>query len=251
MTAETPQAATVTPITSAAVLCTPAKAEAPAASTQQTSSPALTGAPLPAVAMQGRESAHLTLASNRSLALRLQQVAVRTFALALYRIGRVGPAGVAGLLATTAAVIIGVVGLVSIHNATDSLAAQITQLQQHPNAAARIEDGLGKVITTLPTRDQMPEVIGQMLRQAGLAGVTLNTGHYAYSPPKTGRIGRYELEFPLKAEYPNVRDFINRTLNAVPSAGLDKLRIERKAVGDALVNADVRFVVFVRSESVE
>jgi hypothetical protein len=64
-------------------------------------------------------------------------------------------------------------------------------------------------------------------------------------------VGRYELEFPLKAEYPKVRDFINRTLNAVPSAGLDKLRIERKAVGDALVNADVRFVVFVRSESVE
>jgi hypothetical protein len=171
--------------------------------------------------------------------------------LALYKMGRMGPAGVAGLLTTTAAVIIVVVGVVSIHNATDSLAAQITRLQQHPNAAPRIEDGLGKVITTLPTRDQMPVVIEQVLQQAGLAGVALETGHYAYSPPKTGSVGRYELEFPLKAEYPNVRNFIDRTLTAVPSAGLDKLRIERKAVGDTLVNADVRFVVFVRSESVQ
>jgi hypothetical protein len=171
--------------------------------------------------------------------------------LALYKIGRMGPAGVAGLLTTTAAVIIGAVGVVSIHNATDSLAAQIAGLQQHPNAAPRIEDGLGKVITALPTRDQMPVVIEHVLQQAGLAGVALDTGHYAYSPPKTGSVGRYELEFPLKAEYPNVRNFINRTLTAVPSAGLDKLRIERKAVGDTLVNADVRFVVFVRSESVE
>jgi hypothetical protein len=97
----------------------------------------------------------------------------------------------------------------------------------------------------------MPVVIGQVLQQASLAGVALDIGHYAYSPPKTGNVGRYEIEFPLKAEYPNVRDFINRTLKAVPSAGLDKLRIERKAVGDALVNADVRFVVFVRSESVK
>jgi hypothetical protein len=171
--------------------------------------------------------------------------------LALYRIGQVGPAGVAGLLATTAAVVIAVFGVVSIQNATDSLTAQITRLQQHPNVAPRIEDGLGKVITTLPTRDQMPVVIGQMLQQARLAGVALDTGHYVYIPPKTGGVGRYELEFPLKAEYPNVRDFINKALTAVPSAGLDKLRIERKAVGDVLVNAEVRFVVFVRSESVE
>jgi hypothetical protein len=238
MTAETPQAATVTPIASAAVICAPVTPESPAAATPQTSA----SEPV---------SAQLTPAANRSLSRRLRQVAVRTIPLALYKIGQMGPAGVAGLLATTAAVIIGVVGVVSINNATDSLAAQIARLQQHPNAAARIEDGLGKVITTLPTRDQMPVVIEHVLQQAGLAGVALDTGHYAYSPPKTGSVGRYELEFPLKAEYPKVRNFINRTLTAVPSAGLDKLRIERKAVGDTLVNADVRFVVFVRSESVE
>jgi hypothetical protein len=237
MTAETPQAATVTPIASAALVCAPVT-ESPAAATAQTSA----SEPV---------SAQLTPAANRSLSRRLQQVAVRTIPLALYKIGQMGPAGVAGMLATTAAVIIGVFGVVSIHNATDSLAVQIAGLQHHPNAAPRIEDGLGKVITTLPTRDQMPVVIEHVLQQAGLAGVALDTGHYAYSPPKTGSVGRYELEFPLKAEYPNVRNFINRTLTAVPSAGLDRLRIERKAVGDTLVNADVRFVVFVRSESVE
>ena len=237
MTAETPQTATVTPIASAALVCAPVT-ESLAAATAQTSA----SEPV---------SAQLTPAANRSLSRRLQQVAVRTIPLALYKIGQMGPAGVAGMLATTAAVIIGAVGVVSIHNATDSLAAQIAGLQQHPNAAPRIEDGLGKVITALPTRDQMPVVIEHVLQQAGLAGVALDTGHYAYSPPKTGSVGRYELEFPLKAEYPNVRNFINRTLTAVPSAGLDKLRIERKAVGDTLVNADVRFVVFVRSESVE
>jgi hypothetical protein len=251
VTAETPQAATVTLITSAPVACGAATQAPPATTNQQPSVAEPAQAPVAALAVPGHESAHLSLASNRSLSLRLRQVAVRTIPLALYRIGRVGPAGVAGLLATTAAAVIVVVGLLSIRNATDSLTAQISRLQQHPNTAARIEDGLGKVITTLPTRDQMPVVIGQVLQQASLAGVALDIGHYAYSPPKTGNVGRYEIEFPLKAEYPNVRDFINRTLKAVPSAGLDKLRIERKAVGDALVNADVRFVVFVRSESVK
>jgi hypothetical protein len=236
MTDDAPQTATVTPLTSAAAICGTGTPDPVATAAQESSA---------------SEPAHATLAAKRGLSLPLRQVAIRTTGLALYKIGRLGPAGAAGLLATTAAVIIAIVGVVSIHNATESLAAQITRLQQRPDATPRIEDGLRKVITTLPTRDQMPVVIGQMLQQARLAGVALDTGHYVYIPPKTGGVGRYELEFPLKAEYPNVRDFINKALTAVPSAGLDKLRIERKAVGDALVNAEVRFVVFVRSESVE
>ena len=37
--------------------------------------------------------------------------------------------------------------------------------------------------------------------------------------------------------------------NAVPAASLEKLRFERKAVGEQVVNADVGFVVFVRGEA--
>jgi len=160
---------------------------------------------------------------------------------------RVGPAGIAGVAATLAAVAIGATALIAGRNATDTLAAQIASAQHRPNIVSSTEEGIGKVVAALPTRDQIPAVIGVMLQQAQQSGVALDTGHYSYSPPKGGGVGRYELEFPVKADYPSVRDFINRTLTAVPSAGLDKLRIERKVVGDTVVSADVRFVVFVRS----
>jgi hypothetical protein len=78
--------------------------------------------------------------------------------------------------------------------------------------------------------------------------VPLDTGHYVYSPAKAGAIARYDLEFPVKASYPDIRVFINRTLTAVPAAALGKLHVERKAVGDQVVSADIGFVVFVRSE---
>jgi hypothetical protein len=91
-------------------------------------------------------------------------------------------------------------------------------------------------------------VIGQIFIQAKEAGVPLDTGHYVYSPAKAGAIARYDLEFPVKASYPDIRGFINRTLTAVPAAALGKLHVERKAVGDQVVNADIGFVVFVRSE---
>jgi hypothetical protein len=89
------------------------------------------------------------------------------------------------------------------------------------------------------------------VQQARAAGVELTKGQYTYTRAAAGAgagvgLGRYELDFPVTATYPGVRDFINKTLTHVPSAGLFKLSIERKAIGDGEVIADVRFVVFVR-----
>jgi hypothetical protein len=79
--------------------------------------------------------------------------------------------------------------------------------------------------------------------------VSIDKGRYAYVPAKAGSIGRYEVEFPVSAAYPAIRTFINGTLTAVPAASLEKVRFERKAVGEQVVNADVGFVVFVRGEA--
>jgi hypothetical protein len=105
------------------------------------------------------------------------------------------------------------------------------------------------VVASLPTRAEIPAVIGKIYAQAQTAGVSIDKGRYAYVPAKGGAIGRYEVEFPVSAAYPAIRTFINGTLTAVPAASLDKLRFERKAVGEQVVNADVGFVVFVRGEA--
>ena len=163
-----------------------------------------------------------------------------------YQIVRAGPVGLTGVAAMLVAIGLAMVTLISIQGRTDTLTQQIARVRQHPIAPPSAEDALSRAVSTLPTRDQIPAVIGQILAQATQAGITLESGHYAYSAQGTTGVARYELEFPLKAEYPSVRNFINRTLTAVPAAGLDRLHIERKVVGDSLVKADVRFVVFVR-----
>jgi hypothetical protein len=165
---------------------------------------------------------------------------------AQYRIARLGAIGSTGVAALVAAIVIALGVLVPGQNAIRALNADIVRAQHQPQAAETPEEGLGRFVGTLPTRGQIPVVIGQILQQAQQAGVPLDSGHYAFSPARSGGVGRYELEFPVKASYPQVRDFINRTLTAVPAAGLDKLHIERKTVADETVNADVRFVVFVR-----
>jgi hypothetical protein len=194
-----------------------------------------------------RQPAPPASVSAQNIVSRLSGSITRAIPAGRYQLLRLGPAAVVGVAATLTAVVIGLTAIMSIRNATHDLELRIANARQHPRAP-RPEDTAGRLVSALPSREQMPAVLGQVLQQARLAGVVLATGHYAYSPPKAGQVARYELDFPLKAEYPSVRDFIDRTLTAVPAAGLDKLDIERKAVGDTLVNADVRFVVFVRSE---
>jgi hypothetical protein len=165
---------------------------------------------------------------------------------AIYRLQQLGPVGVVGLAGIVSAIVVAMTVLISLQYATADLRAKLSA-PHHPAAAmVHPEDELGHLVTTLPDRNAIPGVLGEIAHQAALAGVTLTGGHYSYSPPKSGSVGRYEMEFPVEADYPGVRDFINRTLTAVPAAGLDKLHMERKTVGDTLVRADVRFVVFVR-----
>ena len=168
---------------------------------------------------------------------------------AQYQLTRLGALGMTGLAAMLAAVVIGLGALIPGQNAIRALDADIARAtQHHPPHEVTPEEGIGRLVAALPTRGQIPAVIGLVLQQAQQAGVPLDVGHYAFVPAKSGSVGRYELEFPVRASYPQVRDFINRTLTAIPAAGLDKLRIERKTVADQVVNADVRFVVFVRGE---
>lgn len=179
----------------------------------------------------------------------LQRMTTHTLPVTWYRIARVGPAGLVGGAAILAAITIFTLAMVTERHAADALSARLAHVQTHPGELVTPDAGAGRVLTALPRRQEMPAVLGLVLEQARAANVGLDNGHYTYSVPKGGNgIARYELEFPVKASYPNVRDFINRTLSAVPAAGLDKLRIERKAVGDSLVSADIRFVVFVRAE---
>jgi hypothetical protein len=164
-----------------------------------------------------------------------------------YQITRLGVAGQAGLAAFAAAAALAIVALVPAHNGLLSLQDALLRAQ-HPAAAVGIGETVPRFVASLPTRTQMPAVIGQMLAQAQAAGVALDKGRYSYEPAKAGTIGRYEVEFPVSAAYPAIRSFINGTLTAVPAAALDKLRLERKAVGEQNVNADISFVVFVRGE---
>lgn len=164
-----------------------------------------------------------------------------------YRLTRLGWSGLGGIAALIAAGVVAITLLLPAHQSVVAMRAELSKAAA-PFAHRSASFSGDSLIATLPTRMQIPAVLGQVIAQANKAGVALDEGRYSYSPPKAGTLGRYAFEFPVSAPYPAVRDFIDRTLIAVPAVGLDKLRIERKKIGDTAINAEIGFVVFVRGE---
>jgi hypothetical protein len=116
----------------------------------------------------------------------------------------------------------------------------------HSLPSAKPEQSPQQFAATLPTREQVPALLGQVLVQATDAGIALDQGRYTYSPATSNRLARYTFEFPVKADYGNIRTFIDKSLAAIPALGLDKLHVERKNVADTVVSADVGFVIYLR-----
>jgi hypothetical protein len=218
-----------------------ADAAVPAMTPQVVEAPA----PVPSPTVAARIAA-APLAVRAAALVRVQAAAGQLVPQLQYQVMRLGTAGQAGLAALVAALAVAIGALVPAYHALQTLNTDIARVQ-HPSAVNNIEQAIPRLVASLPTRAQIPAVLGQVFAEAQAAGVPLSTGRYAYTPAKAGAIAHYELEFPVKAGYPEIRTFINRTLTAVPAAVLDKLHLERKAVGDQQVNADIGFVVFVRS----
>jgi hypothetical protein len=200
-----------------------------------------------AVAIPAKPKAAAPAVARVTAIARVRELAGAIVPQLQYRVARLGAVGLVGIAALLAAAAITLGALLPGQSAIRTLDADIARARQRPPVENTPEEGLGRLVSSLPTRGQIPLVIGEVLQQARQSGVPLDSGHYSFTQ-KAGNIGRYELEFPVKASYPQIRDFINRTLTAVPAAGLDKLHIERRSVTEETVNADVRFVIFVRGE---
>jgi hypothetical protein len=165
-----------------------------------------------------------------------------------YRLARLGATGLAGTAALLVAMGLLVSVLLPAQRSMEALRAQLAQMPHGAAAPAPDTNPVDRFVAQLPSRAQVPMVLALVLGQADKAQVSLEQGHYAYATEHSGTLPRYSFEFPIKGSYPAIRAFVDNTLQAIPAAGLSKLVVERKNVGDASVNATVGFIVYLRPE---
>jgi hypothetical protein len=200
------------------------------------------------VAQAARQAAPLALTSS-SLQARLDRFMVRALPELRYRLMRLGVPGIAGLVSLAAALVCVCALLIPTRQSIEALKANLSQTVQFGPAPAAHTSSPQQFAGTLPSRRQVPALLGTVLTQANDAGVVLEQGKYVFTPAGANQLARYSFEFPVKADYTSIRDFINRALTAIPALGLDKLHIERKNIGDAAVSAEVGFVIYLKGDA--
>ncbi len=80
---------------------------------------------------------------------------------------------------------------------------------------------------------------------ARAARLELHQGEYRLEAPGPG-LAAYRITLPLRGTYPQVREFVSGVLEKMPVVSVDAVRFERKKVGDAQLEAQVRLTLYLR-----
>ena len=204
-------------------------------------------APLATVAPASTAPVGLLRPTVATTLARFQSFTHRALAESAYRLRRVGATGLSGIALVVAALVLFIANNLPQSTAVAALKAQILHLAPLGQAPMVATPG-GTVLAALPKRDDAPTVVGKVFAQAAAAGVELSRGQYEYVPSRDGVAARYRMTFPVRTTYPKLRDFMDRTLIALPAVAIEGLRVERKKVGDEEVDAELKLSAYVRSE---
>jgi hypothetical protein len=161
------------------------------------------------------------------------------------RTGRLGLIGMALLIASA---VFAFSTEVEVTNEVAALRGELATARARTASRPRAPAGdAARTFGHLPARADMPTLLALLLKQADTAQLSLNAGKYEMTSSKNGDITRYRVTLPVTGPYPRIRRFIDATLAALPAASISDLRIQRKTVGDAVVEAQIRLTFYTRS----
>lgn len=225
--------------------------DSPAQSVEVASPPAYPAVPTPALAAAPAPHAATLTASPippRSAAGVMQAYGNRMLAETLYQARRMGTAMLAGITAVVLAATVFFANNLPQGGVVAALKGQLAHLARPVGGAAAVGPSPGAALSALPSRADAPEIVAKIVEEARASGVELPRGQYEYVPARDGVAASYRMTFPVHATYPQLREFMDRTLVALPAVAVEGMHIERKTVGDAGVDAELKFSAFVRSE---
>jgi Tfp pilus assembly protein PilO len=159
-------------------------------------------------------------------------------------IGRTGRPGLVGIALLLAAAVF----LFSTHR---EVAAEVEALRAElPTASGKVSPAAADridahpVVRALPARTEMPAILRKLFDHAVKARLAIDTGRYEIRETRRGGVVRTHVTFPVTGPYPKIRTFIDTTLATMPAVALGELALERRSIGDGVVEAQIGMIVY-------
>lgn len=102
-----------------------------------------------------------------------------------------------------------------------------------------------------PAESEMAGSVGVLNAVARRQGVQLNQAEFKFSVEPSGLLGRYSIVLPVKADYRALRGFIREAMREMPGLALEELNIRRSDAKSPVLEAQLRFVLFVAKSAPE
>ena len=113
--------------------------------------------------------------------------------------------------------------------------------EKHEEPDAELE----RFYNRFPRLERLHGELEALYGHARASQVQLLQGEYRLES-RAGGLTAYHVTLPVRASYPQLRQFVGRVLRDMPTASLDALRFERKKAADAQLQAQVRITIYLR-----
>ena len=168
-----------------------------------------------------------------------------------YQLQRQGWLAFAGLLLLLLALALQWIWVDGLHARNAELHAQLQAQRQaqvqKPQASEDKAQRQAAFYATLPDASAAMDAIGVLNRAAARHKVVLVTAEYRVARQGTGPLLRYQISVPLRADYVHLHAWLTEVMNALPNAALDDLSLKRDDAAQELLDARLRFTVFLRA----
>lgn len=131
------------------------------------------------------------------------------------------------------------------HNAS-SVQERLARAGQALHDGTRpVDEQLAAFYRIFPSERDVTEWIGKIAAIAERDGLALEQADYKAERGPTGKLVRFQMNLPLRGEYQTIRRFLSDLRAEIPIVSLEQVQFERQKIGDPLVDAKVRLVIFL------
>ncbi|MGO4381534.1 hypothetical protein [Pseudoduganella sp. RAF53_2] len=86
---------------------------------------------------------------------------------------------------------------------------------------------------------------------AAKTNLSLDQGEYKFGYDKASRVSTYQINLPVRGPYANIWQFSMQALAAMPFASLDEVNFRRDTITDPVVEARLRFTLYLKDTGVQ
>jgi Tfp pilus assembly protein PilO len=127
---------------------------------------------------------------------------------------------------------------------------RIAQAGRALNDGARpLDQQLAEFYRIFPSEQDSADWVGKIAAIAERDGLSVQQADYKAERDKTGKLTRFQMSLPLRGEYQKIRRFLADLRADIPIVSLEQVQFERQKVGDPLVDAKIRLVIFLGKSS--